>query len=318
MDLINVLFRLGDTAVEDKFDTIFFNSVEYSAGVRSAGSQWVFDYSGTYLGLTVNPAAYGTYPQFSHIAIFVNDELFQVETFSDTSLHEITLPVGFKTVKLVEGIISKPSSIIGTWLTSVLVDSSKFTKHSITNVSEKIVFLGDSITVGANALYPSVNGFPYLFRSLDSKEVAVLGYGYGKVYDFGETAPKIAAVNEHLAQLYSNVTATKKLCIALGTNDFALDSTPVATFEGWYEDLLDGIIAYDNNIDIYCLSPIIRTSDGALLDDYRTTIASLCTAKSLTHITGKTILTTGDLDDGVHPTTDGHLILHDALDDYLI
>lgn len=305
---------LNTKNITDVFDTDFINSVNYGAGIRSAGSEWHFKYNDTYLGIRVNPTLYGTFPQFTQISIIIDGEHWQTDFFTDTSLHEYTLPAGSKIVQLIESVISKPSNIIGTFITEVKLNSYKFTKINESSVSEKVVFLGDSITVGANADTPSLEGYPYLFKYQSNKEVGVLGYGYGTVKDFAETTPKITATVAHITEMFSNVVTTKTLLIALGTNDFALDSTPAATLKVWFGNLLDAINTADSDIDIHCLSPLIRSSDGALLDQYRTDIGDLCSTRDYcTHIAGKTILTTGDLDDGVHPTTAGHKKLKDNL-----
>ena len=150
----------------------------------------------------------------------------------------------------------------------------------------------------------------------NDKEVGILGYGYGELMDFAETQLKRDNVIADMVSMFSNVTTTKKLIISLGTNDFALSSTASATFKTWYENLLDDINTEDSDIIVYCISPLIRTVDGALLDDYRTAIDDVCSVRSYaTHIAGKTILTTGapDFADKVHPSTTGMKKYKDAV-----
>jgi len=305
--------------IESVFDTDFINSIVYSQEadyqIRSAASEWRFQYSGTYLGLKVKPTAYNTFPQWSQIAIIIDGVYWSFESFSDETLHEITLPSGNKTIELIEGLTSKPTTIIGTFLTDVILDSTKFTKINETTVSEKLLFLGNSITVGANATIPSTQGYAQLFKYENSKQIGILGYGYGKVKDFGETQQKRDDVVADIVEMFSNVTTTKKLIISLGTNDGALDGTTGTTLRPWYDALLDDINAADSSIQIYCITPIIRSSDGALYDGIRSEITASANARAYsTPIDGKSILTTGDLADGVHPTVAGHKKYKDAVE----
>jgi lysophospholipase L1-like esterase len=313
--MIELWYNSGNN-YQDVFDTNFHNSVVYSQEsgyqIRSAASEWKFQYSGTRLGLKVKPTMYSLFPQWSQIVIIIDGSVHSVESFSDESIKEITLPDGEKTVTLVEGATSMPSGIIGTFLTAVWVEKDKFTKINETPVSEKFVFLGNSITVGANADVPSVEGYAALFRSKQSKEVGILGYGFGELKDFAETPQKRADTIAHIVEMFSNVTTTKKLIISLGTNDYGLSSTPAATFQTWLENLLDDINAQDNTIVIYCISPIIRSDDAQLLDDIRDVTNTVCIARAYaTHIPGKPILIVGDLADDVHPTVNGHDIYND-------
>ena len=60
--------------------------------------------------------------------------VYQVEQFTDTSLHEIILPTGDKEIQLIEGLISKPSTIIGTFLTGIYVNANRFRKINEINI----------------------------------------------------------------------------------------------------------------------------------------------------------------------------------------
>lgn len=299
----------------DVYDSSFNDSLTYSAGIRSASSSFDFIYLGSEIKIKGNPTFYGTYPQWSHLVIIVNYSVNQVVNITNTDEITVTLPGGVKYIRIIEGLTTKPSSdILGCWLTYLYLDSKKFTKINKTVFSKRIVFAGDSIAVGANATNPSISGFAQLCRVQYDFDIVVTGYGYGRLKDIAETSEKITTFTGYLSTLFTGVT-TKKLLIQYGTNDFALDSTAANTFEAWYGNLLDAIHTADSTITIYCLSPIIRTVDGALLDAYRTSIASLCAARPTycVHIIGKTILATGDLADGVHPTTAGHLKLRNSI-----
>lgn len=293
----------------------FINSIDYSANKRSAGSEYKFNYSGTLIQISANTTLASTFPAYSQIIVYVNGLYNQTVNIVDSStIYNINLPSGNKEIKLIEGLTSKPSStIIGVWLSSIMLQASKYSLITEGNINERIVFLGDSITVGGNATYPTKDGYAFLFKQ--NKEVAVVGYGYGKIKDFAETTIKINTTVGYFNSLFSNVTTTKKIVISLGTNDFALDGTSAATFSMWYGNLLNAINSADNTIDVFCISPLNRTSNNALLDSYRTEIQNLCSIRSYcTYIDGKPILdTTIDLVDGVHPSTSGHLKYYNAI-----
>jgi hypothetical protein len=66
-------------------------------------------------------------------------------------------------------------------------------------------------------------------------------------------------------------------------------------------------------VAIYCQTPLVRSVEsangsGSTLGDYRTQIATAVSSRTAfaTLVDGTAILTTADLDDGVHPTTAGH------------
>jgi len=298
--------------IESVFDGIYTNSVSYGSGIVSSASEFRFNYSGTYLGLKGTTTIYSTYPQFSKLSIIIDNALWQTVTIADNSLHELTLPAGNKEIAITTSALSKPSSIIGCYISDVILDSTKFTKVNSVPLSEKIVFLGDSITVGANADNPSTQGYALLFRYSSGKQVAILGYGFGAYKDFAETQGKIDAVLAHLATLFSGVT-TKKLVISLGTNDVGVYGLTGATIKPWITALVSQTKTAHPTVSIYLISPIIRSSDNATYDGVRTVISEVATEQSCTHIYGKSILTTSDLSDGVHPTTAGHLKYYDGI-----
>lgn len=296
------------------FDNNFHNSVQYgSESIRSPQSEFRFYYTGTTLLIKVNPAVAGIDPDFADIGIFVNGVYNQKLTYaggSDTGYKEITLPAGKKEVRIVEGFVSVPEfggTIYGSWITDIIADSS-FKKLPITTVSEKFVFLGDSITVGGNADIPCKESFARLFYVDNEKEVTVIGWGYDELMFHASDAGKITATIGYITKAFSNVTGTKKLIIALGTNDYSR-GTDAVTFAGWYADLLDAIHLADEDIHIFPVSPIRRNLDPALLASYRTEIEGVCATRDFTtYINGYPFLEPGtaDFDDTVHPSTIGH------------
>lgn len=317
--IINFLtYNTKPSKIESVFDGLYTNSVSYGAPIVSSASEFRFNYSGTYLGLKGITTIYGNYPQFSKLSIIINDIVWQVVTISNnTYLHEFELPEGFKSIVIVTSALSKPSSIIGCYIGDVVLDSSKFQKINSVPTNEKLVFLGDSITVGANAINPSIQGYAQCFRYLSQKQVAVLGYGYGAYKDFGETQTKINGILAHLSTLFFGVT-TKKLVVSLGTNDVGVYGLTGTTVKPWITALVSQVKAAHPTVAIYLISPIIRGNDNATYDGIRTVLGEVATEQLCTHIYGKNILTTSDLSDGVHPTTEGHLKYYETIKSMII
>jgi len=286
----------------------FYNSVTYNAGARSAGSNYSFNYSGYSIEVGANPTAFNPFPQWSQILVYVDDVYYTTLTYTGAETKEVVLPAGNKKITLKEGIVSKPTTtIIGTFLTSIALELDKYTPYTEGSTDDKVVFLGDSITVGTSATTPIKEGYAFLFSEENNHDVTCLGWGYGTVKDFAETPLELADLNTWVTASLSNVTSNKRIVIALGTNDYALDSTPVSTFKGWYENLVDEVNIIDSNIEIYCISPLIRVGETSLIQDYRDAIDEVCDVRSYcTYIDGLPILDLSDLADNVHPTTAGH------------
>ena len=304
--------------ISNRFDNNFINSLVYEVDVdfnkRAGGSEWKFTYSGTKLNLRFK-GSLGT-----RYTILVNGVVNTLLEGIEDSTYYLDLPAGVKNIELIQDGINKPSStLLGTFLTKVFVDNT-FVKVNETNVAEKLTFLGDSITQGSGSNNPSIESYAHRFKYDDSKEVTTLGWGSAKVSSFASTPALITEHVGYIIDTFSNVTTTKKLIIHIGTNDFGISSLPSATFKTYYENLLDAINLADSSIEIFCISPLLRTDDAALLDDYRTAISDLCTARPsyTTYTDGKPILTLGDLSDTVHPSTAGHQKFHDYIDSIIL
>jgi lysophospholipase L1-like esterase len=313
-------------AVNDrqKYDGLLHNSVEYTDKItykiRSAHSEFKFWYGDTTFSVKAKSTVAGVDASFAYLSVFVNDVYNQRIQFlvADTGFKTITVPAGYKKITLVESLTTRSGvdagDVEGLFIQDILAEES-FKKIPIINVAEKLVFLGDSITVGATADNPSSEGYSRLFAVENLKEVAVLGWGYGKLKHFATDAPTIVTTVGYITTAFSNVTTTKKLIIALGTNDWGLDTTAAATIKTWYGNLLDAINVADSDIHVYCISPLKRLTDPALLEAYRIAISEVCTARPAytTYINGYPLLELTDMSDNVHPTTAGHKKLKDAI-----
>lgn len=300
----------------ERYNPVFNNSVTLSIepnyNIRNAFSEFEFYTTDTSITIQADSTIKSLFPQYAQIAVFEDDVYSGVYLITDKNDVEITLSAGNKKVTLVEGLTTMPiTDMLGTYLTSIKAEN--FTKNNQGNVDTKCCFIGDSITVGGNSSIPQKEAFGRLFKIENSKEVAILGYGYATLKDFAETQLLVDNTVTDLLNLLSN-SSEKKLVIALGTNDYGLDSTPPATFAEWYANFVDSIHASDNSMEIYCISPLRRSGDPTLLANYRIEIETICSSRSYTtYINGYDILLLTDLVDGVHPTTAGHKKYKDAI-----
>jgi len=243
----------------------------------------------------------------------INDNV--VETKS------ITLPAGEKIVTLINGYTNAATSgnitiaNEGVFIQGVVTTGTIEVKKP-TVPANKWLFVGNSITAGNAATHPSATGFAALFRN-DGRSLQVDAFG----------SRTLATTTTNLAnQMASFVSAemdgslTNTIFIFLGTNNFAFNQSK-ATFKTYYGLFLDAIRAIRTDIDIYCVSPLNRTtystpnSGGATCEDYSDAIQELLVTRTWAKfIYGKTLVSISNISgDGVHPTQTGMQEIHDNL-----
>jgi len=295
----------------EKFDSTLNNSVTLEVkdgyNVRNGFGELKFNYSGDYLRLKANP----TNPL--NVYVYVDGAFHQYVNFPTWRYRTVLLPPGQKIVTLVEaGITLFTPNIIGTFITSILADSS-YSRIPEGAVTDKIIFLGDSIANSSSTMNSIANILPMRFRYSDNKNVASLGYNASRLAYF--VGAKLSNTVSNIVALFANVTTTKKLVIELGTNDWS-GATDAVAFTANYISLVEAVHAADPSITIYCLSPIYRTDENAIMDAFRSAIATICADRNTycTHIAGKTICSyPSDYIDGVHPNDAGTLKLRNAI-----
>jgi len=296
---------------------LFANSINYGSDSenerRSTGSEYEFTYSGTYLRLNANVSQ-----SDGDVGIFIDSSYSQTVSLSDNVNSEVTLPSGSKTVKIVEG-RCQGRSLGGVKINSIVLEDDNFVKINPTNVSERFVFLGDSITNGVGVTNQFTDCYPMLFKYTDSKNVTVLGSGGLRIEDVASDTTKVAMTTNWITSAFSDTTTTKKLSILMGVNDF-LNGVSAANVETYMGNLLDSIYASDNTIQIFVFAPITCQTESSSLDDIRTAISNACNGREyVTYTNLKTVLTyPTDFADANHPTTAGNLILHDYIDGIIL
>jgi len=316
--------HLPDYPFGERFDNNLKNSVVINPNVgfnqRSAFGEFEFNTTDDFILLKAKRTLYGFFPQYSHITVFENDVFLKTVDITVDQLQVVVpLSSGNKKITLVESLLSSPSmghvNTIGTFLTSV--KARNFSKVNESLHSDKIIFMGDSITVGGEASIPATQGYSRLFKIENGKNVAVLGYGYGTLQNFTGTTPLTTQTIGWITQLFANTTTSKKLVIAMGTNDWGLTGILSAGWETLYGQFLDAVHLADNSIKIYCISPLNRTGEDQRLIDFRTGISNAVNTRTsfCTYINGNGILSvpTDFTVGGVHPTTAGHKKYKDSI-----
>jgi hypothetical protein len=296
-------------------NSLFKNSVTVNY-IRNPFSEFSFNYTGTRIKVKgISTIA----SPFNHLTILVNGDYFGIlnyNTFNVQEWKDVLLPAGNKGITIVEGATSMPgTSNLGTWLTGLLVDSSKYIKYPYTHDDEKILFVVNSIGVGDRTTNPATMSFTKLFNTENNKEVIVYGWGYNKLMRLDSTQVLQDTTVNRFDRLLGSALY-KKIVIMLGTNDYGLKSTPADTFGKYYGKLLDAIHIKIPTAHIYPLSPIYRYGETSLLADYRSKIDSVSLAKNdyCTYLNPYSALTyPTDYNDIIHPNTAGHKKLKDYI-----
>ena len=287
--------------------------------IRNELGEFEFAYDGTQMVVEAFSSMACRWPEFGVVYVFVDHAFYQKVTIKNGGVAQylVSLPPGHKAITIVEGLNGRPrdqGDVEGTFITGLYADET-FMKIPIAPIQEKIVFLGDSILGGGTSGEPQLYSLPMLFRLENSKQVAVHGWGWARLFSFASDVEKINTTVLHFKTYFANVTGRKNLVLMIGTNDKGIDKTPAATFKIWYANLLDAVQAADAGINVYCVSPLARGDGGPLLDEYREAIRELCGTRAFTtYIDGKPILALpGDFTDGLHPTKAGYKKYKDAI-----
>jgi lysophospholipase L1-like esterase len=253
---------------------------------------------------------FSSFAAFTSIGVRVNGVQQASLDFPDTGYETFTLTLGSpgvsKTVELTSSLQSRPSStglVRGVTIEEIRGNITFATPDN----SSPVVIYGDSITAGANAASPEIEGYGVLLRGYGHKTVLET-WGFRSLHEDCNTAPLLAAF---IARLVSY--APGALWLAIGTNDYGNSKWSAVDFGVAYAAVLDGVHAALPSLPIYAQTPIFRTDEASLnlfgsnLAAYRAVITTACSTRPwATLVDGSSILTGAGLDDSVHPSTAGH------------
>lgn len=271
----------------------------------------------TMIEVTSYTTIYGDFPAWAQVVVMVDGAFHQAITANALGAFtgRVNLPSGTKTVGIVNGLQSRPlATVIGSWPITIRANAT-LTQIAPT-ANNRVLFYGDSITVGGNATTPAAQGYVPLVRAAYAPDsVAVEGWGYRALYDDCVDATARAAF---VAKVVA--WAPERLWMAIGTNDYGLNKWTAAAFGTAYAALLDDLHAALPSATIFAQTPLLRTTEtangsGSTLGDYRTAIATAVSTRTAyaTLVDGTAIMTTASLADGVHPTTAGHALYASAV-----
>jgi lysophospholipase L1-like esterase len=291
---------------------------------QSTFSRFLFNTTSNTIKIKGTTDIYSSYPQWSQLALKVNNTNQTPLNFFANGQQEFVLDLGnLGTVKHVElingtqglcgGLTSK-----GTFIDSVSYQQGTALAVETPEVNSRILMYGDSILAGGNATIPALESVIPVLRATYFECVLAEAWGYRTLYDDAQDSAHITAFVEHIA-----ISNPAVVYISIGINDYGLSIWNAADFGIAYAALVDAIHQTFHTAVIVCQSPIVASTEGAntfgdTLQDYRDVISALCATRTYTrYFNGATILALGDLADGVHPTSAGHTKYATAVFNYL-
>lgn len=242
------------------------------------------------------------YAYNNKLPILVNDVLQYVLVGTGTSDVILELAAGSKTIKFIKETLSGVCYISQ-------IDANEIIPVQKYYKSEKWLFIGDSITVGANALQASTNSYIGLLRRNNTDKTFIVD---------AESGIRVSTYNSNRrANACNNITSLgiQKVWIALGTNG---EST-IDILKTEYAALIDAIIAANSSIMIYCQTPILSDIEALYMINARQAISEVVATKTnCILVNGLTMLNDADkITDGTHPNTAGHLEYYNNIKTYL-
>ena len=307
------------TASATSFTNTTATVVENDYISTSVGAKWTIQTDASYLFADT----YTNYDQSSiansTIGYRINGgswRKFGADATDSEARKKISLGSGTNTIQFSNGSQRKPASTIqGGWMKRVWLSSDATTTTEVNkgvNLSNQMVIYGDSITAGGNARNRPYGGYAQVLDDAMTDPVTVEAWGFRTLFDDCETAGDIDTFVAKIAAV-----SPTRVWLAIGTNDYGLESQSAADFETMYAALLADLVVALPSAEIFCASPIHRTDESAnsfgdTLGDYRTAISNAVTTTAdvdVTYVDTSSWLDSDDLDDGIHPTTAGHVIM---------
>lgn len=271
-------------------------------------ARWVFRTTATHVFIKLYDTIQGVFPAYAEIVVNVNgayDSTIVITGVND-QIVEADLPAGSKIVEFVTSLQSKQAATLrGTFLKSIYL-SGGVTTQVTASISPMVVY-GDSIAVGDGSDTPAKEAWTMIVRQ--SHPLIVEAWGYRSL----NTDCADAAARSAFATKLATYNPAR-VWLAIGLNDYILETMNAANFETAYADLLDKLHTAIPSAVIYAQTMLPKTAGGAnalgsTLANYRTAIANAQSTRSAycNLVDGTTLLTAENLAaDGTHPNTVGH------------
>lgn len=305
-------YEIEPTAFSDSLAVV--NKTTYLE--TSPFAQVVFDTSATEFEVVSYSNIASQYLDAAEIGVYVDGVFSQTiqQSGDGVNINRFTLSAGAKRVSIVNGAQSHLSPIEGTFVNSI--NANAVMTQVFPTVTNRIYIYGDSIAVGANCVYSQENAWAMQLRRYRGTDSTMVdAQGYRSLYDDARDGTARAAFVAKVVSANPTI-----LWIAIGTNDHGLQTSSAADFGSDYAALLDALHTALPSLVIYCQTPIVRSDESAnsygnTLGDYRSQISTAVSTRTgyCTLVDGTTLVSSGDLDDGTHPTDAGHGIYYAAV-----
>ena len=304
----------------------FYNTTpgKQRTGYQERKSQSTIDLTVTGGALAIGTITQGAGSYVGARSILVEEAGYPPVTVSGTvddtvQTANLTLNSNPATVRITEGLTGTgaPGNADSIEKGTRVVTLSATTLAKVLPVSlptHRLVMVGDSITIGDNG--GTAGGDPLRDSALATLrrcgvwETAPVGRGYAGWKDWADEPRKLV---EQII-FAADASDTNVIWIALGTNDYGINLQIPSAVQTQVAVVLKMIRKALPNAIIYVQTPLIRSTEtanalGYTLATYRTAISSGVTDSGVTATTvnGSTMLTVGDLQDGVHPSSLGHV-----------
>lgn len=313
-------YALDDTGevyqfADNAYPMLAFDSNKNPYIRTSAGARVVYTTDATSVDIDTWNDIYTLFPDETSIGVRIDgaDYSTVLPGAAGDQTDTLALGAGTKTVEFINGMQSSPgfgppANVAGTFIKNLTFNSSATLVAQ--PASPRLLVYGDSISVGAFADSPPLEGVWQLVRNAYGGSLVIEGWGWRSLYDDCATAIKRAEFVAHIAAMLP-----ASIWLAIGTNDYGLNKWSAASFGAAYAALLDDLHTSLPNAVIYCQSPLDRGTEtangsGSTLGDYRTQISTAAAARSgyCTFVdgTGAAYPGTAEMVDGIHPSTAGH------------
>ncbi len=281
-----------------------------------------------------SPLADANYVQDAIISVFNESWVYVGSINPDNATGEQVKSIvlsgsGYRKYFFVEGGNTSQGStdFKGSYITSIESVGGNVGVVQIANSANRIVSVGDSISVGDGTTQNSLYAWAVRLRdALRSSGWSLTSDGWGAAYTLGmfanETLQQEGA--DRAISEFSGATGRKVLLWVLGTNDFGyIVGDPVLMGQA-AASVWDKVYLQDSEVEVVCVTPIYRNnqatanSGGWVLNDYRNALTTAASTRAfVTAYDGSTVITATDLTDNVHPNNDGHQKIADYIQSIL-
>lgn len=283
--------------------------------MKNSFADWEFETDATEMVVDFSCTVASVQPAYLSVGVFVNGVLHDTPTTGqytmDASREVLAMAAGTKSVRVVDGLQNLSGTVKVVSIMAVRVPRTASFKTTLpTAPARRLVFYGDSITVGSITSNVQANAYVMITRANYPGRVTVEGYGSRSLNSDCATSGDRTAFAQHLADLCDGTTENI-LVVECELNDFQLAPWSAASYGTALADLLDKFHALVPGALVYLRTALTSVNQavpnvpfGNVLADYRTQSATVQASRSawVTIIDGPALVTypTNFDADGIH------------------